>query len=78
MSQSFLSSSVRSIPTALTIFRLLSAPVLMVLAYMGRERFFLWLAIAALLSDVLDGALDPFIRSFLLGQTREDGSGGGA
>ena len=57
MSQSFLSSSVRSIPTALTIFRLLSAPVLMVLAYMGRERYFLWLAIAALLSDVLDGAL---------------------
>src|SRR5688572_32895119 len=29
----------------------------MVLAYMGRERYFLWLAIAALLSDVLDGAL---------------------
>jgi len=57
VSQSFFSSSVRSIPTALTVFRLLSAPVLMVLAYMGRERFFLWLAIAALLSDVLDGAL---------------------
>ena len=57
MSQSFLSSSVRSIPTALTIFRLLSAPVLIVLAYLGRERYFLWLAIAALLSDVLDGAL---------------------
>jgi phosphatidylglycerophosphate synthase len=57
VSQSFLSSSVRSIPTALTVFRLLSAPVLMVLAYMGRERYFLWLAIAALLSDVLDGAL---------------------
>lgn len=53
----FLSTSVRSIPTALTIFRLLSAPVLMVFAYMGRERYFLWLAIAALLSDVLDGAL---------------------
>ena len=57
MSQSFFSSSVRSIPTALTVFRLLSAPVLMVLAYMGKERYFLWLAIAALLSDVLDGAL---------------------
>jgi phosphatidylglycerophosphate synthase len=57
VSQSFLSTSVRSIPTALTVFRLLSAPVLMVLAAMGKERFFLWLAIAALLSDVLDGAL---------------------
>jgi CDP-diacylglycerol--glycerol-3-phosphate 3-phosphatidyltransferase len=53
----FLSTSVRSIPTALTVFRLLSAPVLMVLAYLGRERYFLWLAIAALMSDVLDGAL---------------------
>ena len=57
MSQSILSSSVRSIPLALTIFRICSAPVLMVLAAMGKERFFLWLAIAALLSDVLDGAL---------------------
>lgn len=57
MSQSILSTSVRSIPLALTIFRICSAPVLMVLAAMGNERFFLWLAIAALLSDVLDGAL---------------------
>jgi CDP-diacylglycerol--glycerol-3-phosphate 3-phosphatidyltransferase len=57
VSQSRLSTSVRSIPTALTVFRLCSAPVLMVLAAMGKERFFLWLAIAALLSDVLDGAL---------------------
>jgi peptide chain release factor 2 len=30
------------------------------------------------IEDVLDGALDPFIRSFLLGQTRDDGSGAGA
>jgi CDP-diacylglycerol--glycerol-3-phosphate 3-phosphatidyltransferase len=57
VSQSILSSSVRSIPLALTIFRICSAPVLMVLAAMGKERFFLWLAIAALLSDVLDGAI---------------------
>lgn len=57
MSQSILSTSVRSIPLALTIFRICSAPVLLVLAAMGKERFFLWLAIAAMLSDVLDGAL---------------------
>lgn len=57
MSQSILSTSVRSIPLALTIFRICSAPVLLWLAALGRERFFLWLAIAALLSDVLDGAL---------------------
>ena len=57
MSQSILSTSVRSIPLALTIFRICSAPVLLWLAALGRERIFLWLAIAALLSDVLDGAL---------------------
>jgi CDP-diacylglycerol--glycerol-3-phosphate 3-phosphatidyltransferase len=50
-------ASVRSIPLALTIFRICSAPVLMVLAYLGYERYFLGLAIAALLSDVLDGAI---------------------
>jgi CDP-diacylglycerol--glycerol-3-phosphate 3-phosphatidyltransferase len=57
VSQSILSTSVRSIPLALTIFRICSAPVLLWLAAIGRERFFLWLAIAAMLSDVLDGAL---------------------
>jgi CDP-diacylglycerol--glycerol-3-phosphate 3-phosphatidyltransferase len=57
VSQSILSTSVRSLPLALTIFRICSAPVLLWLAAMGRERVFLWLAIAALLSDVLDGAL---------------------
>jgi phosphatidylglycerophosphate synthase len=57
VSQSILSTSVRSIPLALTIFRICSAPVLLVLAALGKERFFLWLAIAAMLSDVLDGAL---------------------
>jgi CDP-diacylglycerol---glycerol-3-phosphate 3-phosphatidyltransferase len=57
VNQSLFSSSVRSIPLALTIFRICSAPVLLVLAAMGKERVFLWLAIAAMLSDVLDGAL---------------------
>jgi cardiolipin synthase len=57
VSQSILSTSVRSIPLALTIFRICSAPVLLWLAAIGRERVFLWLAIAAMLSDVLDGAL---------------------
>ena len=57
MSPSILAPSVRSIPLALTIFRICSAPVLVALAAMGQERLFLGLAIAALLSDVLDGAL---------------------
>jgi cardiolipin synthase len=54
---SIFGASLRSIPLALTIFRICSAPVLLWLAAIGRERVFLWLAIAAMLSDVLDGAL---------------------
>lgn len=57
MSGSIFAASLRSIPLALTIFRISSAPVLVVLAAMGRERYFLGLVIAALLSDVLDGAI---------------------
>ena len=57
MSGSIFAASLRSIPLALTIFRICSAPVLVVLAGMGKERFFLILAIAALLSDGIDGML---------------------
>lgn len=57
MSSSILSVSVRSIPLALTIFRICSAPVLVVLAAMGKERYFLGLVVAALLSDAVDGAI---------------------
>ncbi len=49
--------SVRSIPLVLTIFRICSAPLLIVLAGLGMERFFLGLAVAALLSDAIDGTL---------------------
>ena len=57
MSQSIFSTSVRSIPLVLTVFRICSAPVLLWLAALRQERFFLWLGIAAIISDVLDGAL---------------------
>lgn len=57
MGRSILSASLRSIPLALTIFRICSAPVLIVLAALRQERWFIGLAVAALLSDVLDGAL---------------------
>lgn len=57
MTRSILSASLRSIPLALTIFRICSAPVLVVLAALRQERAFLGLVVAALLSDVLDGAL---------------------
>jgi len=57
MSASIFAASLRSIPLALTIFRICSAPVLVVLAGMGRDRYFLGLAVAALLSDAIDGTL---------------------
>lgn len=57
MGRSILSASLRSIPLALTIFRICSAPVLVVLAARRQERWFIGLAVAALLSDVLDGML---------------------
>jgi phosphatidylglycerophosphate synthase len=57
MTGSIFSTSVRQIPLALTIFRICSAPVLMVLAGMGKDRYFLGLAVAALLSDAIDGTI---------------------
>jgi phosphatidylglycerophosphate synthase len=57
MSGSIFAASLRSVPLALTIFRICSAPVLVLVAGLGRERFFLVLAIAALLSDAIDGVL---------------------
>lgn len=57
MKDSVLWASVRSIPLALTIFRICSAPALVALAAMGRERAFLGLGIAALLSDAVDGTI---------------------
>ncbi len=57
MSESIFAASLRSIPLALTIFRICSAPVLVVLAAMGREKAFLGLAVAALLSDAIDGTV---------------------
>jgi cardiolipin synthase len=49
--------SVQSIPLVLTIFRICSAPALIVLAALGMEQLFLGLAVAALLSDAIDGTL---------------------
>lgn len=47
----------RLIPLYLTIFRICSAPLLIVLAGLGSERWFLGVAVAALLSDAIDGTL---------------------
>lgn len=49
--------SLRQLPNTISAARIVSVPVLIVLAYQGREEPFKWLLLAALLSDILDGLL---------------------
>jgi phosphatidylglycerophosphate synthase len=44
----------RHIPNSISAARILSVPVLIVLAWQHREDAFTWLLLAALLSDILD------------------------
>lgn len=46
---------IRQIPNILSIFRILSAPVLLILAWHGLHKYYLGLLIAAFVSDALDG-----------------------
>jgi CDP-diacylglycerol--glycerol-3-phosphate 3-phosphatidyltransferase len=53
---------VRNIPNALSIYRLLMAPVLMGLAMAGRERAYVILIVVSLVSDILDGLIARTFR----------------
>ena len=59
-------SSIRHIPNLISAARILSVPVLVVLAYLNKEEPFKWLLLAALLSDIADGLI---ARSFKLTST---------
>src|SRR5262245_44670414 len=48
---------VANIPNAISLFRLVSAPVLLVLATTGRESPFRWLLVVCLISDIADGVI---------------------
>jgi phosphatidylglycerophosphate synthase len=50
-----LNTALRHLPNALSLARLLAAPVLIVLAWLHAERAFAILLVAALVTDVLDG-----------------------
>jgi cardiolipin synthase (CMP-forming) len=50
-------STLRHVPNALSIARILSAPVLAVLAARGLEAAFTWVLVPALLSDIVDGLI---------------------
>jgi phosphatidylglycerophosphate synthase len=60
-------STLRHVPNALSIARILSAPVLAVLAARGLEAAFTWVLVPALLSDIVDGLI---ARVFDLCSTR--------
>jgi CDP-diacylglycerol--glycerol-3-phosphate 3-phosphatidyltransferase len=45
------------VPNAISLARLMAAPILFWLAYVGNEPFFKWLLLAALLSDIADGLI---------------------
>jgi cardiolipin synthase len=47
----------RHIPNALSIARILAAPVLVALAAAGNEVAFTWILVPALLSDIADGLI---------------------
>ena len=59
-------SSIRHLPNLISAARILSVPVLVVLAYLNKEEPFKWLLLAALLSDIADGLI---ARSFKLTST---------
>jgi len=50
-------SLVRHLPNLISCARILSTPVLLVLAFQGQEEPFKWLLLAALISDILDGLI---------------------
>jgi CDP-diacylglycerol--glycerol-3-phosphate 3-phosphatidyltransferase len=51
------STLLRHVPNALSAARILAVPVLLVLAWQGRQDPFKWLLLAALLSDIADGLI---------------------
>jgi len=59
-------SLIRHLPNLISVARILSVPVLLVLAMRGQEEPFKWLLLAALLSDILDGLL---ARTFAITST---------
>jgi CDP-diacylglycerol--glycerol-3-phosphate 3-phosphatidyltransferase len=46
-----------SIPNILSVLRIISAPLLIALAYAHEQHYYAWLITAALISDILDGAI---------------------
>lgn len=49
--------SASHIPNIISALRLAATPVLVALAYLGQREAFAWLLVAALLSDIIDGAI---------------------
>lgn len=52
----------RNLPNALSIARIAAVPVLVVLAWLGRETAFTWVLVPALLTDIADGLVARTFR----------------
>jgi phosphatidylglycerophosphate synthase len=52
----------RHLPNALSVLRILAAPVLVVLAATGSEAAFTWVLVPALLTDIADGLIARMFR----------------
>ncbi len=52
----------RQVPNALSVARIVAAPLLLALALAGRQAAFTWLLVPALLTDLLDGWLARTLR----------------
>lgn len=53
----------RHLPNAITIVRVLSVPVLVVLGLQGNETAFKWVLVPALLTDIVDGLLARWLAA---------------
>lgn len=52
----------RNLPNALSIARIAAVPVLVALAWLGRETAFTWVLVPALLTDIADGLIARVFR----------------
>ncbi len=54
--------SILNIPNALSVFRIIAAPILLALVVFNEQNLFKWLLLASLISDILDGLIARMLK----------------
>jgi len=54
--------SIYNIPNALSVFRIIAAPILLALVVLDEQNPFKWLLLASLISDILDGLIARLLK----------------